>query len=116
MRRYEKLDIECTNDSGTSYFADALKNDFHSGGVHPLVFGAVGETNEEVRELINNCAMMAAAREENSDESPLDNTLQKRVAYNVYRTQFKRAIGVMATRTVGAGEAETHIIHQVDED
>ena len=43
--------------------------------------------------------MLAAAREENSDASPLDNTLQKGVAFNVYHTQFRRAIGVMATRT-----------------
>ena len=99
MKRCEKLDIECTNNDGTTYFADALKNDFNSGGGQPLVFGAFGETNKETRELIRNCAMLAAATEENSDASPLDNTLQKGVAFNVYHTQFRRAIGVMATRT-----------------
>ena len=99
QRRCEKLDIECTNDNGTTYFADAMKNDFHSGGVHPLVFGAFGETNEGTRELIRLCALLASSKEENADASPIDNTLQKGIAYNIYLTQFKRAIGVMATKT-----------------
>ena len=30
---------------------------------------------------------------------PLDNTLQKGTAYNIFITQFMRAVGVMATRT-----------------
>ena len=54
-RRCEKLDRE-SNDIGTNLFTSAMKNDFHSGGVHPLVFGAYGETNEGTRDLIKTCA------------------------------------------------------------
>ena len=38
MRRAEKLDIQYTDDlDETPPFAEALKNKFNSGGVHPLV-------------------------------------------------------------------------------
>ena len=75
MRRCKILDRECSTEEGTRYFLDALKMEFHSGGVHPL--RAHGETNVETIELRQNCTMLAAAREENSDASPLDNTVQK---------------------------------------
>ena len=58
MRRAEKLDLECTDDDSTKPFANALKNKFNSGGVHPLVFGAFGEANTECEKLIRMCAKM----------------------------------------------------------
>ena len=100
MRRCEKLDIKCTNDDRTHHFLEALANDFHSGGVHPLVFGTYGEINKETRNLIRLCAMMAASKEENLDVSPLDNAMRKGTAYNVLLTQFMRATRVMAMQTV----------------
>ena len=78
---------------------NVLKTELHSGGVHPLIFGAFGEANIETTELIQNCALLAAASEGNSDVSVLDNTLQKGTAYNVYLTQFNQVVGVSETKT-----------------
>ena len=100
MRRCEKLDIKHTNDDGTHPFAKALQSQFHSGGVHPLVFGQFGETNEETRDLIRLCARYAAAREENADMSPISNSMRNGTTLQVVHSQFRRAIGVIATRTV----------------
>jgi len=86
-------------------FSGALKNHFNSGGVHPVVFGAFGETNQATMRMIKKCAKYAAARSENSDVTPLSNTLQKGTAYHVMLTQFRRALGVLAVRTA----AETKI-------
>ena len=105
MMRAEKLDEKCASNYTTHPFAEALKNHFHSGGVHPLVFGAFGETNKATERLIKACAKYGASRMENSDVTPLSNTMQKGTAYHVMLTQFRRAIGVLAVRTA----AETKI-------
>ena len=105
MMRAEKLDEKCASSYNTHPFAEALKNHFHSGGVHPLVFGAFGETNKETQRLIKTCVKNAASRMENSDVTPLSNTMQKGTAYQVMLIQFRRAMGVLAIRTT----AETKI-------
>ena len=46
MLAAEKLDIKCGANYTTHPFSEALKNNFNSGGVHPVVFGAFGETND----------------------------------------------------------------------
>ena len=44
--------------------------------------------------------MMASSKEENSDLPPINNNVIKGTLYNVFLTQFTRAVGLMATRTV----------------
>ena len=65
MMLAEKLDERSVNNYTTNPFAEALKNHFHLGGVHPLVFGAFGETNMETERLITNCTKYAASQMEN---------------------------------------------------
>ena len=111
MRRAEKLDIECTDEDTTEPFKNALKNKFNSGGVHPLVFGAFGETNTECDKMIRMCAKYAATRAENADVTPLNNTRQKGSSYQVMLTQFRRAIGVLSMRTMAEVKLRrTHFI------
>jgi len=99
MLAAEKLDIKCGANYTTHPFSEALKNNFNSGGVHPVVFGAFGETNEASMRMIKKCAKYPAARSENADVTPLNNTLQKGTAYHIMLTQFRRALGVLAVRT-----------------
>ena len=98
-RRAEKLDIKCAADYTTHPFVEALKNDYHSVGVHPMVFGAFGKTDAHTLRTIKQCAKYAAARAENSNVTPLNNTIQKGSAYQVILTQSRRALGVLAVRT-----------------
>ena len=100
MKRCEKLDLEFTNDDGSHPFAEAMRTQFQSGGVHPLVFGAFGETNDNTRDLVRLCATYAAAKEENADMSPISDEMKKGTTKQVIHTQFKRALGVIATRTM----------------
>ena len=98
-RRAEELDEKCAEDYTTHPFSEALKNNYNSGGVHPIVFGAFGETDNHTSKMVKLCAKFAAARSENSDVTPLSDTIQKGSAYHVMLTQFRRALGVLAVRT-----------------
>jgi len=91
MTRAEKLDIKCGANFNTRPFSEALKNNFNSGGVHPVVFGAFGETNIKTERMIKKCAKYAASRSKNSDVTPLCNTLRKETTYQVMLSQFCRA-------------------------
>lgn len=77
IRWAEMLDEKCAENYTTHPFSEALKNSFHSSGVHPIVFGAFGETNADSERLNKKCAKYAAARAENADVTPLNNTMQK---------------------------------------
>ena len=99
MRRAEILDEKCNEDVNASYFADTLKHKFHSGGVYPMVFGAYRESDATTFHLITKCAKLAATRAENAHVTPLNDTNKKGSIYHTMLTQFRRALGVMATRT-----------------
>ena len=86
MMRAQNLDEKCAGNYTTHPSTEALNNHFHSSGVHPLLFGAVGETNVETEKLIKTCAKYAASWMDNSDVTPLSNTMQKGTAYQVMIT------------------------------
>lgn len=106
MLRAEKLDIKCGANYTTHPFSGALKTQFNSGGVHPIVFGAFAETNQNSMRMIKKCAKYAAARSEISDATPLSNTMQKGTAYHVMLTQFRRALVVLVARTVAETKSD----------
>ena len=54
MRQAEKLDVKCSNNGITHHPLEALGNNFHSGGIHPLVFDAFEKTNMGTKRLIKN--------------------------------------------------------------
>ena len=104
VRLYSKLichilDGKCNKDIHATHFANALEHKFSSGGVYPVVFGAYGESDATTLRLIKKCAKLAAARAENAHVTPLSDNNQKGSIYHTMLTQFKRAIGVMGTRT-----------------
>jgi len=113
MTRAEKLDIKCGANFNTHPFSEALKNNFNLGGFHPVVFRAFGETNLETERMIKKCAKYAASRSENSDVTPLCNTLRKGTTYQVMLSQFRRAIGVLFVRTAAEIKIRrTALIHR----
>ena len=97
--RVEKLNKECDNDINSTPFTDALKNKFHTGGIIPVVFGAFGETDINTIRMIKTCAKLASNRSEIAEVTPLNDDNSRGSIYHVMHTQFKRAVGVMATRT-----------------
>jgi len=46
------LDTKLGTTDNPKPFTTALTSNFHSGGVHPIVFGAFGETKEKTRKLL----------------------------------------------------------------
>ena len=52
MRRCEKVDIEYNNKINITPFLNAMKYSFNLGGVHPVVLGAFGETDERSFRMI----------------------------------------------------------------
>mmetsp|Transcript_5393 Transcript_5393/g.5915 ORF Transcript_5393/g.5915 Transcript_5393/m.5915 type:complete len:231 (-) Transcript_5393:71-763(-) len=78
-------------------FTNAL-NSFHSGGVHPLVFGAFGETNETTRKIIKLCAKLIASKSSNNNISPIDANGKRGNAYNIIISQLRRAVGCQSMR------------------
>ena len=104
QRRAEKLDISCSNDDGSTHFAEALKTRFQSGGVHPIVFGAFGEANRQVGLIVRLCANFAAARAENADFSPLSSSMSRGTARHVLLKLFRRSLGCTSVRV--AAEAK----------
>ena len=88
-RRAEELDEKCAEDYTTHPFPEALKNNYSSGGVHLIVFGAFGETDNHTLKMVKLCAKFAATRSENSDVTPLSDTIQKDSAYQIMSTQFR---------------------------
>lgn len=63
-----------------------------------MVFGAFGETDKTTQALIKQCVKYAAARSENSNHSPMNSEGREGI-FQVMLSQYRRAIGVMATRT-----------------
>ena len=61
--------------------------------------GAFGELNVEAHRLVEVCARHAAAKAENSDITPEEVRSAKGSPYNLLLSQFRRALGCMATRT-----------------
>ena len=104
QRRAEKLDITCTRDDGSHHFADALRTRFQSGGVHPIVFGAFGESNRQTGLLVRLCAQFAAACTENADFSPLHSSMRRGTARHVLLKLFRRSLGCTGVRV--AAEAK----------
>jgi len=51
-RRPEKLDVTCAEGNATHPFTEVMKNNCHSSGVHPLVFGKFGDVNGATSRLI----------------------------------------------------------------
>ena len=82
----------------THPFAEEPKNNFHSGGVHPLVFGAFGETNGTTSCLITRCAQFLEAHQENSDVTTLSTVMHCGTAFMVILSQFRCTVGILATK------------------
>ena len=99
MRRAEVVYEKCNEDFNATHFANALKYKFSSGGVYPVVSGEYGESDVTASRLIKKCVTLAAARAENAHVTPLSDNNQKGSIYHTMLTQFRRALGVMATRT-----------------
>ena len=93
-----KLDKKCAPDDPTEPFSRALSDNFHSGGAHPMVFGAFGECNKKVKWLVTLCAQLAAARTENSSMTPHEARSAKGSSFHIILSQFKRALGCAASR------------------
>jgi len=77
-----------------------LTSSFHSGGVHPIILGAFGESNHvETRKLIKVCAKLIAYKFSNNDISPIDiNGRGHGSPYNIIISQLRRAVGCLSLR------------------
>ena len=97
-RRASALDTKFAPDDPQKPFTRTLQQNFHSGGVHPIIVGAFGETNIETHALLKMCAKHAAARESNSDVSPEEVASQFGSTYNILLAQFRRGLGCLSVR------------------
>jgi len=83
------MDVTCTSGGNTNPFLEALKNNFHSGGFNPLVFGAFGKTSGDMTSLIPGCARYAATQQESTYVTPLSTKMHHTTAFQVMLTQFR---------------------------
>ena len=65
----------------------------------PVICGAFGELNLHTHRLVTKCAKHAAADRDNSDITPEEVSSARGSPYNLILSQFRRAIGCLATRT-----------------
>ncbi len=111
LSRAKKLDEKYAPGDHTKPFQRAIQQTFASGNAIPLVFGAVGEFCVEGHRLVELLARYAAAKAENSDITPDKVSSAQRSPYNLYLSQFRRAIGCMAIRT--AVEEKLRRVHLI---
>ena len=90
--------MKCKYDDGTPHFSESLKSEFQFGGFHPFCFGAFGERNQQTKVLIKLCTKYVAAKKYNYHSSALDDSMTMGTAYHVIRTQFKKEVGITASR------------------
>ena len=81
------MDTTCNENYNTHPFSNTLKR-FQSGGVHPIVFGAFGETDRATVLIIKRYAKMAAARVGDSNVPPLSDNGNHGRMLHVMLTQF----------------------------
>ena len=111
ISRAKRLDDKFAAGDDGQPFQRAIQQTFATGNAIPLVVGAVGEFCVEGHRLVELMARHAAVKADNSDITPDKVNSAKRSPYNLYLTQFRRAIGCMAIRT--AVEEKLRRVHLI---
>ena len=98
--KFKNLDAKFAADRGggeAGPFSEAQAQ-FLSGGIIPLVFGALRDVNDGVKKLVKVLARNAVNADDGYSASPLVNTDRKGGAFAIMLQQLKRAFNVSLVR------------------